>query len=379
MKFGLNDEQLELQRTVRRYLQSMWGDTGLQAYLGGDAGAIDAATQGLVNELGLGALAAEAPLGQDGVTWVELVVVLEELGRALLAGTFTTSTVLSAQLLSGGGGDGQTLAAKIADGSMTAAVIVGQGLQVTSTEGSAVVCGSARSVVNAAAVDGLVVEATAADGVGLFYVDNDERCAVTPQQSSDPTREVVDITITDGPATSIIAATDYKDAKATVDQAISLALAADQVGVAERCLHQATEYARTRHQFGRPIGSFQAIKHRCADMLVRAHTARTLLRYAAWVSVHGQPAEAERLVAAAMLHADDAAVRNSADNIQIHGGIGFTWEHDAHLAFKRAHATRQMLGGPNRSRRTVTACVADRKPPATPGGTGQAAQSKERM
>jgi alkylation response protein AidB-like acyl-CoA dehydrogenase len=358
MKFGLNDEQLDLQRTVRRYLQSTWGDTGLRAYLDGDAGALDTATQGLVSELGLGALAAEAPLGQEGVTWVELVVVLEELGRALLAGTFTTSTVLSAQLLSGGGGDGQALVAKIADGSMTAAVIVGRGLQVTSTDGSAVVSGTARSVVNAAAADGFVVEATAADGVGLFCVDNDERWAfVTPQQSGDPTREVVDITFTDAPATSIFAENEYRNAKPIVDQAISLALAADQVGVAERCLNQATEYARTRQQFGRPIGSFQAIKHRCADMLVRAHTARTLLRYAAWVSVHGQQAEAERLVAAAMLHADDAAVRNAADNIQIHGGIGFTWEHDAHLAFKRAHATRQMFGGPNRSRRTVMACV----------------------
>ncbi len=367
MKFELNDEQLDLQRSVRGYLNSTWGDAGLRAYLDGDSSARDTATQGLVNELGLGALAAEAPLGEDGITWVELVVVLEELGRALLAGTFTTSTVLSGQLLSKGDPIAQALAAKVADGSMTAALIVGHGLATSAADGSTVVSGTTWSAVNAADTDGFVVEAGTADGVGLYYIDNDPRYAtVAIQQSSDPTRDVVDITFTDAPAATILAAQDYRLAKPAVEQAISLALAADQIGVAERCLNQATEYARTRTQFGRAIGSFQAVKHRCADMLLRAHTARTLLRYAAWTSVHGEPDEARRLVAAAMLHADDAAVGNASDNIQIHGGIGFTWEHDAQIAYKRAHATRQILGGPHRSKRTVLAGLRDHKNSAAP-------------
>jgi len=122
-----------------------------------------------------------------------------------------------------------------------------------------------------------------------------------------------------------------------------IAVAAEQVGGAERCLEMAVEYAKVRQQFGRPIGSFQAIKHLCADMLVRVESARSACWWAAWCAASGDP---ELAVAASTAKAwcSDSYFKNAADNLQIHGGIGFTWEHDAHRHLRRARATAALLG-----------------------------------
>jgi len=126
-------------------------------------------------------------------------------------------------------------------------------------------------------------------------------------------------------------------------QRAAVALAAEQVGGTQRCLDMAVGYARERMQFGRPIGSFQAIKHRCADLLLECETARSAAYYAAWCAAGGDD---DLPVAAAMAkaHCSDAYYRTAAENIQIHGGIGFTWEHPAHLYFKRAKASQLMFG-----------------------------------
>ncbi len=139
--------------------------------------------------------------------------------------------------------------------------------------------------------------------------------------------------------------------QATLDRA-AVALSAEQVGGAERCLEMAVEYAKVRVQFGRPIGSFQAIKHKCADMLLQTESARSASYYAGWAAATGAP---DRTVAAALAKAycSEAFFFCAAENIQIHGGIGFTWEHDAHLFFKRARASEALFGDPAYHRERV--------------------------
>jgi alkylation response protein AidB-like acyl-CoA dehydrogenase len=129
----------------------------------------------------------------------------------------------------------------------------------------------------------------------------------------------------------------------------AIALAAEQVGGAERCLDTATEYAKTRQQFNRPIGSFQAIKHLLADLLVEVESASAAADYAAWV-VDGKPDEVPHAASLAKAFASDTYLLAAKTSIQVHGGIGFTWEHDAHLHFRRASSGRQLLGSPEEHR-----------------------------
>jgi alkylation response protein AidB-like acyl-CoA dehydrogenase len=131
-----------------------------------------------------------------------------------------------------------------------------------------------------------------------------------------------------------------------------IALAAEQLGGAQRCLDLSVEYAKVRHQFGRPIGSFQAIQHHCADLFLLVESARSAAYHAAWIAAH----EPDELIAASLTAAtycSEAFYECAAQSIQIHGGIGFTWEHDAHLYFKRARATRALLGSPSEHREAI--------------------------
>jgi alkylation response protein AidB-like acyl-CoA dehydrogenase len=145
----------------------------------------------------------------------------------------------------------------------------------------------------------------------------------------------------------------------SLDQILRLAgiaLAAEQLGGAQRCLDMAVEYATVRTQFSRPIGSFQAIKHKCADMLVMVESARSAVYYAGWAAAQADD-ELPLLAPATQAYASEAYFHCAAENIQIHGGIGFTWEHDAHLYFKRAKASGWLLGTADRHRDTVAAGI----------------------
>jgi len=160
---------------------------------------------------------------------------------------------------------------------------------------------------------------------------------VEGRPSIDPTRRLGDVRF------SGIAAPPLAGDAATLRTLATLLAAAEAVGVAERTLEDSVEYAKVRQQFGRPIGSFQAVKHRCADMAVRAEVARSLTTFAAVALAEGEET-APRHVAAAKVLASDAALANAADNIQNHGGMGFTWEADAHIYLKRAWLLEHALG-----------------------------------
>jgi alkylation response protein AidB-like acyl-CoA dehydrogenase len=135
---------------------------------------------------------------------------------------------------------------------------------------------------------------------------------------------------------------------AALDRSLTL-LAAEQVGGADRCLEMAVDYAKVRVQFGRPIGSFQAIKHKCADMLLDVESAKSAAYYAAWSAAAGSD-EVPVAAALAKAYCSNAYYNTAAENIQIHGGIGFTWEHDAHLYFKRAKSSQLLFGDPHTHR-----------------------------
>jgi len=163
------------------------------------------------------------------------------------------------------------------------------------------------------------------------------------------TRKVAALEFADTPARLIA---DEGAAAEILERTLRLAavaLAAEQVGAAQKCLDMSVEYAKLRVQFGRPIGSFQAIKHKCADMLLEVESARSAAYYAAWAAADGSD-ELPLLASLAKAYCSDAFANAATENIQIHGGIGFTWEHDAHLYYRRAKSTEQFLGSPSEHR-----------------------------
>jgi alkylation response protein AidB-like acyl-CoA dehydrogenase len=192
----------------------------------------------------------------------------------------------------------------------------------------------------------LVVAARTPAGLSLFAVEGDAPGLTrTPLATMDQTRKQARLELA-GVAGQLIGADGGASAglSRTLDLA-AVALAAEQVGGAQRCLDMSVEYAKERVQFGRPIGSFQAIKHKCADMLLEVESAKSAAYYAGWAAAESSD-ELPVVASLAKAYCSDAYFHAAAENIQIHGGIGFTWEHDAHLYFKRAKSSELLLGDP---------------------------------
>lgn len=223
-------------------------------------------------------------------------------------------------------------------------------------EGGAYVLDGRKSfVLDGLVADLILVAADTADGPSLFAVRGDAPgLRRRPLETVDLTRRqaVVDL---EGVPADLVGVPGA--AAEVVEGVVRLALpvlAAEQVGGAQRCLDMSVAYAKTRVQFGRPIGSFQAVKHACADMLLDVESARSAAYYAAWAAAEGADDAAVSAYLAKTL-CSDVYVRTAAQNIQLHGGIGFTWEHDAHLYFRRATSTEVMLGTPEELRERAAA------------------------
>ncbi|MDQ4118513.1 MAG: acyl-CoA dehydrogenase, partial [Actinomycetota bacterium] len=216
--------------------------------------------------------------------------------------------------------------------------------------------GTVEQVPDAAAADTLLVVASSPEGPLLALADSAE---VTPRGSLDLTRRHARVAL-DGTPARVIATGD------AADRAIRAAyltgatlLAAEQVGIARHLLDRTVAHAKERLQFGRPIGSFQAVKHRCADMLVATEHARTTALHAAWVLADPSLDDPELAVAMAQAVCSETGYRVAADTIQMHGGIGFTWEHPAHLYYKRAVADAALLGSAEAYREVVATKALD--------------------
>ncbi|MER7955297.1 acyl-CoA dehydrogenase [Streptomyces sp. NPDC096030] len=337
MGIGITQEQRELARAVRGWFARAVPSEDVRKLLDAPAGSIvgrpaywdELAGQGL-----LGIHLGEA-YGGGGGGLVDLAVVLEEAARALLPGPYLP-TVLAGEVLRRAGADG--LVAELASGARVGAVALGAGgLTAVETEGGLRLDGAAPPVLGGAQADLLILAASTASGVVWAAVDGGT-LSVRPHESADPTRPTARVAAdgTHVPAHRIL------DVDPTLVPDLAAVLyAADACGNAARALETASEYAKTREQFGRPIGQFQGVKHLCADMLVRVEQARALT----WDAARSTEDEARSLTAAlAAATALDAAYSCAKDSLQILGGIGFTWEHDAHLSLRRALVARQLLG-----------------------------------
>ena len=282
----------------------------------------------LTSELGLTGLAVAEEHGGSGASWDELAVVLEETGRVLLRAPYLSTAVAAAAI------DAPDLLPGLADGSTRAALALDADVTVDGDR----LTGVLPQVVDAPGADLLLV---ASDDT-LYAVEAPDVAALEPL---DPTRPQGRVELSSTPARPVGSAGRARDL-------LHVALAAESVGAMQRCLELTVAHLKVREQFGRPLGSFQALRHRIADMTVAAEAAASTAWYAARAAADG----AAHLAVAAPLAkatAADAFTYIAGETIQLHGGIGFTWEHDAHLYFKRAWTTALLNGDSRTLRRTA--------------------------
>jgi alkylation response protein AidB-like acyl-CoA dehydrogenase len=354
---ALSDEQQELRRTVRDFLQAVSPETEVRRLMETPEGHDRQVWTRLCAELGLAGLAVPEEYGGSGCGPVEVGVVMEELGRSLACLPYLSSAVLAttALLLSRDETLCKELLPRMVTGEVLCTVAVAErtgrwapqevhATAVRVPEGWQL-SGEKLFVVDGCTADLLLVLARDDDGhLSLFSVAGAavERTAMT---TLDPTRKqarvVLDRTparLVGEPGTGGALLDDLRD-RALVS------LAAEQVGGADRCLELAVEHGRTRMQFGRPIGSFQAVKHRCADMLVGNSGARSAAYHGLWAAAEC-PDELPVAAQLAAMWASDAFVYAAGESVHLHGGMGFTWEHAAHLYVRRARSTQLLLGDP---------------------------------
>jgi alkylation response protein AidB-like acyl-CoA dehydrogenase len=363
------DERHELARSVRSACERLAPEERVRAVAYGDA--VDAQSgfdtdlwNVLCNQVGVAAIALPEHLGGAGYGASALGVVAHELGRALAPVPFVSSTVLATGLLidlTEHDPDAEKRLTELIEGRRTAAAaLTGDGgmwrrsavtLTAVRSGEDWHVDGTVRHVLGGTAADDLVVVAAAEDGEpAVFLLDPDvDGVVVEAERVLDGTRPMATVTLSrasavrlsgEGPVDEVVSR--------NVDIALAV-LSAEQVGACERLLELATEYARTREQFGRPIGSFQAVKHKCADMLVDLEWARS----ASQAALEALDTDDAAITAQAEWRASMAkavcseSLRNAAHaNVQIHGGIGFTWEDSAHLYFRRARTDEVLFGAP---------------------------------
>ncbi|MEU6228830.1 acyl-CoA dehydrogenase family protein [Streptomyces sp. NPDC047042] len=352
-------ELRELRASVREFMEAKSSEDAVRKLMESEPRFDPAVWAQAADQLRLPGLAIPEEYGGDGFGPVELGVVLEEMGRALLCSPFFATVVLAAQALLASG-DSEACARHlpgIAEGRITATLAVAEDSgswdpALVSTralpdgDGGWRLRGRKSFVIDGTTADLILVVARTVAGPTLFAVDR-EAAGLTaePLETLDATRAMARLTFDAVPATPVGADGAGGRIMAKVLDIASVGLAAEQAGGARRCLEASAEYARVRHQFGRPIGTFQAVKHKCADMLVQVELAEAASREAARLAAEGA---AEFPVAAAVAHAccSRAYMFAAMENIQVHGGIGFTWEHPAHLYFRRAKSSQLLFGGP---------------------------------
>jgi alkylation response protein AidB-like acyl-CoA dehydrogenase len=373
MRFALDEEQVALQRSARRLLERWSPPDAVRAAMATERGYDPALWQRLAGELGATALLVPERYGGLGLGPTSLAPLMEEMGRSLACAPMLSTVALGTNALLLGANHAQKEAwlPKIAAGELTATMAFGPHDDPAGTglfaferkRGDYRILGTVEQVIDGHTADLLILPARLhKPGVAIIAVVPGDHPGIvrTLLPTMDRTRRLARLELSiDAPEFVDVAPTEvlgkkglaYALIRRVLARAVA-ALASEQVGVAERCLDMSVEYAKTRVQFGRPIGSFQAIKHRCADMLLDVESARAASWYAAWATEHA-PEEAATAASLAKAWCSEASYRAAAECIQIHGGIGFTWEHDAHLAFKRARASEALLGSPGVHRESI--------------------------
>jgi alkylation response protein AidB-like acyl-CoA dehydrogenase len=367
MRFFASDEHDALRASVARFLRERCGRDQVRRLMDSDEGYDRDVWAQLARQLGLVGLSLPAEYGGADAGFQELVTVLEQTGRALLCAPLLASAVFAGQAL-------LVCADEPARAELLPPLIAGE---LVATLATALASEAARAGARAQPADSaypadrgwsvdaeldlvldgqhagllLLVAADPDGSAALFAVD---RAATgvecTPRAALDGTRRYATLRLRAAPARRLGPVT--APAARRLELAVELALAAEAIGGAAACLDSSVQYARLRHQFGRPIGSFQAVKHKCADVLTELELARSALHYAAWAFDQDDPG-LPVAVGVAAVAAVEAFSRAAAENLQIHGGIGFTWEHDAHLFLKRAAADRLLVDPAGRRARLL--------------------------
>ena len=353
----LTVEQRELRDAVRRLIETTDA-----------AGSAGAAWPRLCREIGVAGLAIPERYGGAGAGLAETCVVMEELGRRLTPAPMLGSTVLAAQavLASGDAAACQRLLPILADGSATAALAwtTPAGHWDTAELGFAArladfgwqLSGQAHYVLDGVAADVLLVAAAAPDGPGLLQVDPRQADVTrTSSVAMDAARDLADVRL-DGVHGRRIGG-DATGALASARDQACIALGAEQVGAASRALELTVTHLLTRVQFGQPLGAFQALQHRAADLHVLVQSARSLSRTIA-ASPADDPSRPLR-AAAVKVYCSETLSRTASEMIQLHGAIGVTWEHQAHRYLKRAHGGRHLFGSPARHLSAIAAALID--------------------
>ena len=328
MEFALSEEQAELAATVRSLLEKRADSAAVRAASTSPSGYDKALWSTLCEQIGVAALPIPEEYDGVGAGFFETAVVLEELGRSLAPSPLLATTVATEALLAAGTDEArERLLPRIATGEIATIAL----------DDGPVLDGDRATILLAVVSDDLV-ELTEPSTRWTESMDQSIRLAGVDVAGAEA------VVIGDGTA-----------ARARAELVGAAAVSALAVGLCDRALRMTVDYSKERVQFGRPIGSFQALKHRMADMLCRTELARS----ASWAASYAlsdadtDPAEAELLTRSAASYSLEAARHLAAECVQLHGGIAITWEHDAHLVLKRAHALGQLFGAPHRHRASV--------------------------
>lgn len=284
-------------------------------------------------------------LGGAGASFAETAILLDQIGRAAGATGYLGNGVLTVGALAATAGpDSEALLGQVARGELRMAVALGE----FALDGSRL-SGHAEFVPDAVGTDHLLVVAGSATGTGLALVPSRE-LTVEVQPVLDETRRLATVTADAAPVATVLGFAHDRGVAALLDRA-AVAIACDSLGVAEQMLTATVDYVRVRHQFGRPIGSFQAVKHACADMLVHIEVSRRLVADA--VALVAAGGDTEIAAAMAKAHATSTAVTVAGKAMQLHGGIGYTWESGIHAYLKRAALNRSLFGSPAAHRKKL--------------------------
>jgi alkylation response protein AidB-like acyl-CoA dehydrogenase len=358
MNFAFTDEQEELRKTVRSFLENKSSEEAVREQMETETGYDPAVWSQMGEQMGLQGLSIPEEYGGSGYGFVELGIVLEEMGRALLCAPFFSTAVLAANTLLQSGDEEakQKYLPGIASGETIATLAYtepsgkwdesGITMEATKSGDGYTLSGTKSFVLDGHTASLIIVAAKTGAGTSLFAVEGDASGLTrTALSTMDQTRKQAKLDFDNTPATLIGQEGAGWTTLSTVLDLAAVALAAEQVGGAQKVLEMAVEYAKVRVQFGRPIGSFQAIKHKCADMLLEVESAKSAAYYGMWCASEMND-ELPSTASLAKAYCSEAYFHAAAENIQIHGGIGFTWEHPAHLYFKRAKSTELMFGDP---------------------------------
>ena len=361
MNFAFSEEQEELRQTVRRFLEDKSPVSEVRRLMETTDGYDRAVWTQMGQELGLQSLHIPEENGGQGFSFVELGIVFEEMGRVLVCAPYYATVALATNAILNAGDDaarkdllpgiasGETIATLAftepngrwdASGIEMVAKESGDGYTLDGTKMFVIDGHTANLIVVVARLEGTSDD----DGIGFFAVDGDASGVTrTALATMDQTRKQARLDFS-GVAAKPLGSpgSAWPAMSKTLDQA-AVCLCNEMVGGGQFVLDMSVEYAKERVQFGRPIGSFQAIKHKCADMLLEVESAKSAAYYASWAATEDNE-ELPVVASLAKAYCSDAYFHAAAENIQIHGGIGFTWEHDAHLYFKRAKSSEILLG-----------------------------------